>query len=117
MPYPLKEREVSLDPTKARLHQQHIGKLFQQASQQETNLDDFADNPEIKQMQLLNDKSKKQRHLFKNCHFWLSRETPVYFLQYLILSFGGTFSLSDENEEMQGVTHVCMDRPVPTTSL
>jgi len=39
------------------------------------------------------DASKKQRKLFQNCHFMLGRETPIYILQHLILSFGGSFVL------------------------
>jgi len=50
----------------------------------------------------------------------LGRETPVYFLQYLILSFGGSYLLQDELPDdeaacaklMKKVTHVVMDRPV-----
>jgi len=50
----------------------------------------------------------------------LGRETPVYILQNLILSFGGSFILQDElplddkesAQVMKKVTHLCMDRPV-----
>ena len=67
--------------------------------------------------------SKKQRNLFGKCLFLLGRETPVYILQNLILSFGGSFVLQDdlplEEKEcaqiMKKVTHVCLDRPVSTT--
>ena len=49
----------------------------------------------------------------------LGRETPVYILQYLILSFGGQYILQDElpddqkehDKVMKKVTHMCMDRP------
>ena len=49
----------------------------------------------------------------------LGRETPIYFLQYLILSFGGEYVLQDEMPEdeaeyakvMKKITHFCMDRP------
>ena len=44
----------------------------------------------------------------------LGRETPIYFLQYLILSFGGSYVLQDDDDSLKGVTHVCMDRPVAT---
>lgn len=70
-------------------------------------------------MQRLNqrgEQAKKQRRLFANCHFLLGRETPIYILQHLILSFGGAFTLQDDLDEqesqMQKVTHVCMDRPL-----
>lgn len=63
-------------------------------------------------MQLKNDQSKKQRQLLKSCNFMLGREVPTYFLQYLILSFGGTYVLQDEDDSLKGVTHMCMDRPI-----
>ena len=52
--------------------------------------------------------------------FLLGRETPIYILQHLILSFGGDFVLQDElpddedatAEIMKRVTHICLDRPV-----
>ena len=43
--------------------------------------------------------------------FSLGRETPVYILQHLILSFGGQFVLQDEEHSLN-VTHYCMDRAV-----
>lgn len=46
----------------------------------------------------------------------LGRETPIYFLQYLILSFGGSYVLQDDDDSLKGVTHVCMDRPIPASS-
>lgn len=44
----------------------------------------------------------------------LSRETPIYYLQYLILSFGGQF-YTDEAQvpEDTTITHHVMDRPLP----
>ena len=44
----------------------------------------------------------------------LGREVPTYFLQYLVLSFGGTYLLQDEcaDDDLKSVTHMCMDRPV-----
>jgi hypothetical protein len=66
------------------------------------------------------EESKKARKLFANCVFLLGRETPIYNLQYLILSFGGTYLLQDDLPEdekelakvMKNVTHICMDRPL-----
>lgn len=55
----------------------------------------------------------KSRELFKKCVFLLNRETPIYFLQYFILSFGGLF-LTDEDEQLlkqNKVTHHVIDRP------
>ena len=56
--------------------------------------------------------------------FLLGRETPIYILQNLILSFGGDYLLQSELPEddaeaasvMKRVTHICMDRPVPVGS-
>lgn len=50
----------------------------------------------------------------------LGRETPIYNLQYMILSFGGSFILQEQLPEdeaeaaklMKSVTHICMDRPL-----
>lgn len=39
------------------------------------------------------EESRKSRKLFANCVFLLGRETPIYNLQYMILSFGGSYVL------------------------
>ena len=66
--------------------------------------------------------SKSKKKLLSNLVFLLGRETPIYILQNLILSFGGDFILQDELPDdekelakvMKRVTHICMDRPIPT---
>ena len=40
--------------------------------------------------------AKNQRRLLSNFVFLLGRETPIYILQHLILSFGGDFVLQDD---------------------
>jgi hypothetical protein len=60
--------------------------------------------------------------LLENCHFLLGRETPIYILQHLILSFGGSYTLQDDlldddTKQMSVVTHICMDRPVPQAQM
>lgn len=57
---------------------------------------------------------KKQRELFKQCVFLLNRETHIYSLQYLILSFGGLFATEDDEEFLEKIkiTHHVMDRPI-----
>lgn len=65
----------------------------------------------MQQLTIKSDTSKKQRKLLQNCVFWLGRETPVYILQHLILSFGGQFVLQDEDHSLN-ITHYCMDRAV-----
>ena len=48
--------------------------------------------------------------------FLLSRETPIYSLQYIILSFGGQFYLSEDDvPEGTEITHIVMDRPLPAS--
>lgn len=50
----------------------------------------------------------------------LGRETPIYNLQYMILSFGGSYILQENLPEdepelakaMKPVTHIVMDRPL-----
>jgi len=59
---------------------------------------------------------RKQRELFSKCVFLLNRETPVYSLQYLVLSFGGIF-ITDEDDEQNllgkvKITHHVLDRPM-----
>ena len=58
--------------------------------------------------------SKKQRELFKQCVFLLNRETPIYSLQYLILSFGGVFATENDADILAKVkvTHHVLDRPL-----
>lgn len=71
------------------------------------------------------EQAKLQRRLLQNHVFLLGRETPIYILQHLILSFGGDFVLQDDLPEdekeaakvMKRVTHVCMDRPPAVGSL
>jgi len=74
---------------------------------------EFKDSPEMQKLTHKTDQTKKLRKLFENCHFMLGRETPIYILQNLILSFGGSFVLQDDDDSLEGVTHVCMDRPCP----
>jgi hypothetical protein len=57
---------------------------------------------------------KRQRKLFSKCSFLLNRETPVFCLQYVILSFGGKFYLQDDIDTHPDlkITHHVMDRPL-----
>jgi pescadillo len=56
--------------------------------------------------------AKKQRELFKKQVFFLGRETPIYSLQYLVLSFGGLFSTDEDDLSKFKITHQVMDRPL-----
>ena len=57
---------------------------------------------------------KRQRKLFSKCTFLLNRETPIYCLQYLVLSFGGNYLTLDDLEANQDLkyTHHVLDRPL-----
>ena len=74
----------------------------------------------MQQLKKRQEDARKQRRLFAKNVFLLGRETPIYFLQYLIMSFGGEFILQDEMPDdekehakiMKKITHFCMDRPL-----
>eukprot|EP01123_Difflugia_compressa_P003548 TRINITY_DN1466_c2_g3_i1.p1 TRINITY_DN1466_c2_g3~~TRINITY_DN1466_c2_g3_i1.p1 ORF type:complete len:646 (+),score=134.27 TRINITY_DN1466_c2_g3_i1:95-2032(+) len=52
-------------------------------------------------------------NLFKNCHFWLSREVPRESLQFIIKSFGGKITWDNcGNEQDETITHQIVDRTV-----
>ena len=77
--------------------------------------EEFKETPEIKELTKKHEQLKRQRRLFGKCVFLLGRETPIYYLQDLILSFGGQFYTSkDDVPEGVTVTHVVMDRPLPS---
>ena len=77
----------------------------------------------MQQLKKRQEAAKQKRNLFGKCLFFLGRETPVYILQNLILSFGGSFILQDEMpldekacaQIMKKVTHMCNDRPLTST--
>ena len=50
----------------------------------------------MQQMKKRLEAAKSQRRLLNNFVFLLGRETPIYILQHLILSFGGDFVLQDD---------------------
>lgn len=68
----------------------------------------------MKKLTQKEEQGKKQRELFSKCVFLLNRETPIYSLQYLILSFGGSFATEEDQEYLQTnkVTHHVIDRPM-----
>jgi hypothetical protein len=85
---------------------------------------EFANTPEVKQMQERLQRSRMKKRLLTNCVFSLNRETPLYILQYLVLSFGGSYVIKDQLDDLtdakskalyKKVTHVVMDRPLPAT--
>lgn len=68
------------------------------------------------------DEMKRQRRLFSKCTFLFNREAPTYCLQYLVLSFGGTFFTQDGYDSLKTaaqpkITHHVLDRPLPQSQL
>lgn len=55
--------------------------------------EEFKNSPEMQRLFKRQEEGKKARKLFANCVFLLGRETPIYNLQYMILSFGGSYIL------------------------
>lgn len=96
--------------------QTYARKKFQDSNEQEQKLvvsDEFKDTPEMILLNKKNDEQKRQRKLFANCNFLMGRETPVYALQYLILSFGGYFYIDEEDQTKdRPITHHVLDRPL-----
>jgi len=129
MPYPVVPDQFPVsevngtyyDCARVRDMQAYTRKLFGegQAKNQAIVDKDFEDTPEMQSLNKRQENAQKQKKLFANSVFLLGRETPVYILQHLILSFGGLYILQDELPEdekdlaklMKIVTHVCMDRP------
>jgi len=70
--------------------------------------EEFKETPEMKEISKKMEMQQRQRSLYKNFKFLLNREAPVYSLQFLILSFGGDFTLQDD----KAVTHHVLDRPL-----
>lgn len=108
--YPQSKTSTYLDPALVKKMQSHVQKLSDAADQEALTNSEFMDAPEMQQITQRSEQLKKQRKLLANCNFWMGRETPVYILQYLILSFGGSYVLQDDEPSLDGVTHICMDR-------
>jgi hypothetical protein len=113
MAYPFAEHPEYLECPKIKELQAKVRKLFDQG---ENEIDEsFRQAPEMQRLFQRQEESQKGRKLFSNSVFLLGRETPIYILQYLILSFGGSYLLQDdlpddEKEQakvMKTVTHVC----------
>lgn len=81
--------------------------------------EEFKQTPEMLLLNQKEDQIKRQRELFNKCTFLLNRETPIYILQYLILSFGGSYATEEDVEYLKThkVTHHVIDRPLAGTKL
>ena len=71
--------------------------------------EEFKATEEYEQIMKREKMSIAQRELFKGLTFFLNWETPVYSLEYLIISFGGWICLDETNNS---ITHHVMDRPL-----
>jgi hypothetical protein len=58
--------------------------------------EEFKQTAEIKKLTKKEESMKKQRELLSGCVFMLFRESPIYCLQHVILSFGGYFITDEE---------------------
>lgn len=67
--------------------------------------EEFKNTPEMLALTKKHEEMKRQRKLFSKCTFLFNREVPVYSLQFLVLSFGGSFHTQDELDNIEG------DRP------
>jgi pescadillo protein len=101
---------------------QKVARAKFEAAEEKVVDEEFEDTPEMRALNERVERSRKQKKLFANCVFLLHREVPIYILQYLILSFGGTYYLRDQMDDLseseaaklfKKVTHVVMDRPLP----
>jgi pescadillo protein len=59
---------------------------------------------------------KRRRKMYSKCVFLFNREVPIYALQYLVMSFGGTFITQDDLDLKPELkyTHHVIDRPLRT---
>ena len=106
-----------LDPVQIRDLQKQARKKFESGQAGATDYsisDEFRDTPEMKKLTQKEETNKKQRELFSKCVFLLNRETPIYLLQHLVLSFGGIFATEEDQELLakNKVTHQIVDRPM-----
>lgn len=84
--------------------------------------DEFKNTPEMLALTKKHDEMKRQRRLFSKCTFLFNREAPTYCLQYLVLSFGGTYFTQDGYDSLKSsaqpkITHHVLDRPLPQAQL
>ena len=78
--------------------------------------EEFKNTPEMKELTAKHEQLKRQRKLFSKCTFLLNREVPVFCLQFIILSFGGSYVTLDDLDANAALkfTHHVMDRPLAT---
>lgn len=111
------KNRIYLDPVQIRDLQKQARKKFetgQQAAGKFAISEEFKDTPEMKKLTQKEEQAKKQRELFSKAVFLLNRETPIYILQHLVLSFGGTFLTEEDlaQDPKVKITHQIVDRPM-----
>jgi len=97
------KQKLYLDPVQIRDLQKQARKKFesgQSGSQKYSISEEFKDTPEMKKLTQKEEQAKKSREIFSKGVFLLQRETPIYIMQYLILSFGGTFVTEEDKEQL-----------------
>ena len=92
--------------------QKKFTQQYQDSVEQIGVSEEFKNTPEMLELTKKHDLMKKQRKLFSKCVFLFNRETPIYALQYLVLSFGGSFYTQDDELKKIKVTHHVLDRPL-----
>lgn len=97
--------------------QKQARKRFEQGQQNDGKYkisEEFKETPEMRSLTQKEEQNRKQRELFSKCVFLLNRETPIYILQHLILSFGGSFATEEDTDFLakHKVTHHVIDRPI-----
>ena len=111
-PESLAQKDLYLDSAQVAELQKQARRRFEAAQGDKYQIsEEFKETPEVKRLTQKEEHGKKQRELFSKCVFLLNRETPVYILQYLILSFGGRFVTQDDEQSVK-VTHHVVDRPM-----
>jgi pescadillo protein len=107
---------IFLDSVQVQAMQKQARKKFEQGQHNEGKnkiSEEFKDTPEMRSLTLKEEQNRKSRELFSKCTFLLNRETPIYILQYLILSFGGSFATDEDTDFLakHKITHHVIDRP------
>ena len=94
--------------------QKKFQQQYQDSVEQIGVSEEFKNTPEMQELTKKHELMKKQRKLFSKCVFLFNREVPIYALQYLVLSFGGSFYTQDDEQRKAKITHHVMDRPLKT---
>lgn len=94
--------------------QKKFNEQYTQSVEQVGISEEFKNTPEMLELTRKHEQLKKRRKLFSKCNFLFNREVPIYSLQFLVMSFGGSFLTQEELEAKPETkyTHHVVDRPV-----